>query len=155
MMGELARTARELGGEVIGVIPADLAKKGVGYSELADLRVVESMHERKALMAELADGFITLPGGFGTLEEFFEMVTWAQLGLHHKPCGLLDVAEYYQGRGAFLDHAVAEQFILGGHREMILIDRDAEALLERFEKYQAPVIDKAAWALGKKVISNE
>jgi uncharacterized protein (TIGR00730 family) len=148
MMGELARTAFELGGEVIGVIPADLVKKEVAYTGLADLRVVENMHERKALMAELADGFIALPGGFGTLEEFFEVVTWAQLGLHLKPCGLLDVADYYTRLGEFLDHAVAEQFILGGHREMILIERDPEALIERFEHYQAPVIDKAAWALS-------
>jgi uncharacterized protein (TIGR00730 family) len=147
MMGELARTAFELGGEVIGVIPRDLVKKEVAFTGLADLRVVDSMHERKALMAELSDGFIALPGGFGTLEEFFEVVTWAQLGLHLKPCGLLDVADYYSRLGEFLDHAVAEQFILGGHREMILIERDPEALIERFEHYQAPVIDKAAWAL--------
>jgi uncharacterized protein (TIGR00730 family) len=148
MMGELARAVVELGGEVTGVIPGDLAKKGVAYDSLADLRIVDSMHERKALMAELSDGFITLPGGFGTLEEFFETVTWAQLGLHRKPCGLLDVGEYYQKLGEFLDHAVAEQFILGGHREMILIERDPEVLLERFAHYQAPVIDKAKWALG-------
>lgn len=148
MMGEVARTVFERGGEVIGVIPEGLVKKEMGYTDLADLRVVTNMHERKALMAELADGFIALPGGFGTLEEFFEVVTWAQLGLHPKPCGLLDAAGYYQLLGDFLDSAVREGFILGGHRDMILLESDPDALLDRFMAYQPPHIDKAAWALG-------
>jgi uncharacterized protein (TIGR00730 family) len=150
MMGEVARTVFERGGEVIGVIPEGLVKKEVGYTELADLRVVSTMHERKAAMAELADGFIALPGGFGTLEEFFEVVTWAQLGLHPKPCGLLDAVGYYTLLGDFLDNAVREGFILGGHRDMILVESTADALLDRFAAYQAPHIDKAAWALGLK-----
>lgn len=95
MMGQLAQAALENGGEVIGVIPKELHERKVAFAGLSDLRVVGSMHERKALMAELADGFMALPGGLGTLEEIFEILTWAQLGMHHKPCGLLNVAQYY------------------------------------------------------------
>lgn len=148
IMGEIAHTVFEEGGEVIGVIPKKLAEKEVSFTELTDLRVVSSMHERKALMAELSDGFIALPGGFGTIEEFFEVVTWAQLGIHHKPCGLLDVCQYYSKLISFLDHAVDQQFIQSDHRSMILIDESSEALLEKFEVYQPPRVDKTQWALG-------
>ncbi len=107
LMGQLAEAALESNGEVIGVIPRELHEKRVAFTGLSDLRVVESMHERKALMAELADGFMALPGGLGTLEEVFEILTWGQLGIHHKPCGLLNVAGYFTPLLAFLDRVVA------------------------------------------------
>lgn len=124
------------GGEVIGVIPQSLVDKEVAHTGLSDLRVVGSMHERKALMADLADGFIALPGGIGTLEEFCEIVTWAQLGLHQKPCGLLDVADYYQDLRRFFDRMVAERFFKQSHRQLLLLADDAGALLDQFARYQ-------------------
>jgi uncharacterized protein (TIGR00730 family) len=148
MMGQLAQAALENGGNVIGVIPRDLFVKRVGFSELADLRVVETMHERKALMAELSDGFIALPGGLGTLEEIFEMITWAQLGIHQKPCGLLNVAGYFTPLLAFLDRISAQGFVDAAHRAMILTAESPEELLQQFETYRPPVSDKAEWALG-------
>ena len=148
LMGQLAQAALEGGGEVIGVIPRDLYEKKVAFTGLADLRVVESMHERKALMADLADGFIALPGGIGTLEEFFEVLTWAQLGLHRKPCGLLDVHQHHARLTGFLDHLVEQGFLWPAHRSMVLIEERPEALLQRFETYRAPDVDKAALALG-------
>ncbi len=138
VMGELASAVLKNGGEVIGVIPQDLVEKEVAFTELADLRVVGSMHERKALMAELADAFIALPGGLGTIEEFFEVLTWAQLGMHHKPCGLLNICQYYDNLMTFLDQAVAEQFIEAEHRSMLLIDESPDALLDQFTRYQPP-----------------
>jgi len=147
MMGELAKTVFEQNGEVIGVIPKALADKEVAFTGLSDLRIVSSMHERKALMSELSDGFIALPGGLGTIEEFFEVVTWAQLGIHQKPCGLLNVHQYYDKLMEFLDHAVNQQFIDQENRSMILLDEDPEELLKKFEKYQAPKTDKAERAL--------
>ncbi|NLY00028.1 MAG: TIGR00730 family Rossman fold protein [Rhodopirellula sp.] len=124
------------GGEVIGVIPQSLVDKEVAHTGLSDLRIVGSMHERKALMADLADGFIALPGGIGTLEEFCEILTWAQLGLHQKPCGLLDVADYYQDLRRFFDRMVAERFFKQSHRQLLLLADDAGALLDQFERYQ-------------------
>jgi uncharacterized protein (TIGR00730 family) len=150
MMGELASAMRDRGGEIIGVIPRDLAEKGVGFMELSDMRVVGSMHERKALMTELSDGFIALPGGLGTIEEFFEALTWAQLGIHRKPCGLLNVSGYYDRLISFLDHAVNQQFIESGSREMIMVDENPESLLEKFSTYQPPMVNKAEWALALK-----
>jgi uncharacterized protein (TIGR00730 family) len=147
MMGEIARAVFEDGGEVIGVIPKALAEKEVAFTELSDLRVVSSMHERKALMADLSDGFIALPGGLGTIEEFFEVLTWAQLGMHQKPCGLLNVRQYYDKIIEFLEHAVNQQFIKSEHHSIVLIDEHPEGLLEKFETYQPPKVDKAAWAL--------
>jgi len=147
MMGQLAQATLESGGEVIGVIPKELFEKELAFTRLADLRVVGSMHERKSLMAELADGFIALPGGIGTLEEFFEVLTWAQLSLHHKPCGLLNIGQYYTRLVSFLDHLVEQQFLEPAHRSMLLIDERPEALLQQFETYQPPNVDKAAWAL--------
>lgn len=147
MMGEIASTVFAQNGEVIGVIPKALADKEVAFTGLSDLRIVNSMHERKALMAELSDGFVALPGGLGTIEEFFEVVTWAQLGMHRKPCGLLNVCHYYDKLINFLDHAVDQEFIDQDHRSMILIDEDPEGLLEKFEKYQPPKTDKAERAL--------
>ena len=148
MMGQLAQAALESGGEVIGVIPRQLHEKKVAFAGLADLRVVNSMHERKALMAELADGFVALPGGLGTLEEIFEILTWAQLGLHGKPCGLLNVAGYFTPLLAFLDRVTGEGFLDAAHRSTILTAEHPEELLRQFEAYRPPLTDKADWALG-------
>jgi len=142
MMGEIANTVLGEGGEVIGVIPRFFVDKEVAHERLSDLRIVGSMHERKGLMAELADGFIALPGGLGTFEEFFEVVTWAQLSMHQKPCGLLNVCQYYQLLVDFLDRAVSERLVRVEHRSMILVDESPEALLKKFEAYQPPVVDK-------------
>jgi uncharacterized protein (TIGR00730 family) len=142
-MGEIADSVLAAGGHVIGVIPQALADK-VAHPGLSDLRVVPSMHERKALMADLADGFIALPGGLGTFEEFFEVLTWAQLGMHHKPCGLLNVRGYYQPLMDFLDQAVAQRFLKAEHRAMALIDDDPVRLLDQFRTYRPPSINK--WA---------
>lgn len=147
MMGKIAEAVLEKGGEVVGIIPRGLVEKEVAFSQLTDLRVVDSMHERKALMAELADGFIALPGGLGTIEEFFEVATWAQLGIHPKPCGLLNVKQYYNRLIDFLDHMVAEKFIEAEHRSMIIGDENPESLLQKFETYHPPIIDKAKWVL--------
>jgi uncharacterized protein (TIGR00730 family) len=147
LMGEIADSVLEAGGEVIGVVPQGLVDKEVAFTELSDLRVVPSMHERKALMVELSDAFIALPGGLGTFEEFLEVLTWAQLSLHQKPCGLLNVAGYFAALMSFLDHAVDEQFIKTEHRSILLIDESSEALLDRIEAYQLPKVDKAAWIL--------
>jgi uncharacterized protein (TIGR00730 family) len=147
MMGEIARVVHENGGEVIGVIPQALADKEVAFTDLDDLRVVGSMHERKAAMVELSDGFIALPGGLGTIEEFFEVLTWAQLGIHRKPCGLLNVCGYYEAIIAFLDHAVDQAFIDAKYRASVLIAEQPDVLLEQFAAYRPPQADKAAWAL--------
>jgi uncharacterized protein (TIGR00730 family) len=119
----------------------------VAFTDLDDLRIVGSMHERKALMAELSDGFIALPGGLGTIEEFVEVLTWAQLGIHQKPCGLLNVCQYYKKFSEFIDHVAGQNFIGNGHRELVLIDDNPESLLGKFASYYPPNIDKAAWAL--------
>lgn len=141
-MGVLANTVLAEGGHVIGIIPQAIVDREVVHRGLSDLRVVSSMHERKALMAELSDGFIALPGGLGTLNEVFEILTWGQLGLHQKPCGLLNIRDYYRGLIDFLDHAVAERFITDVHRAMLLVEEDPERLLEHFERYQAPAVAK-------------
>ncbi len=147
VMGEIAKAVLEAGGKVTGVIPKKLAEKEIAFTELSDLRIVDSMHERKALMVELSDGFITLPGGLGTIEEFFEVLTWSQLGIHQKPCGLLNVGQYYNKLISFLDEAVSQQFIELEHRSMVLIDENPEALLKKFEAYRPPKLDKAEWVL--------
>ncbi|MCB9107977.1 MAG: TIGR00730 family Rossman fold protein [Anaerolineales bacterium] len=148
LMGKIAEAMLEKNGEVIGVIPKALAEKEVAFTRLADLRIVNSMHERKALMADLSDGFIALPGGLGTIEEFFEVLTWAQLGIHHKPCGLLNVGCYYTKLLDFLAHTAQEQFVGTESLSMILVDDDPDALLQKFERYRPPKIDKVGWALG-------
>jgi len=151
MMGVVADAALQAGGEVIGVIPEKLfQKEGVAHAHLSKLHVVDSMHERKALMAELADAFIALPGGLGTIEEFFEVLTWAQLGIHWKPCGLLDVCHYYDKLLEFLDDAVAQRFVKAEHRSMVLVAETPEMLLQQFQSYQAPQVDK--W-IGREVKS--
>ena len=141
-MGVLANTVLAEGGHVIGIIPQSIVDREVVHRGLTDLRVVASMHERKALMAELSDGFIALPGGIGTLDEVVEILSWGQLGLHQKPCGLLNVRDYYRGLIDFLDHAVAERFVTKEHRDMILVAEEPERLLERFEHYKAPAVVK-------------
>lgn len=142
LMGVLADGVLEAGGEVIGVIPDALVAKEVAHKGLSDLRVVGSMHERKALMAELADAFVGLPGGYGTLEEFCEVITWAQLGLHRKPCGLLNIDGFYDPLLAFFDHAVAEQFVRPAHRSLILEAREPDRLLDELSRFRAPALEK-------------
>jgi uncharacterized protein (TIGR00730 family) len=138
MMGAIADGALEAGGDVVGVIPQQIYDLEIGHEGLADLRVVGSMHERKALMAELADAFVALPGGIGTFEELFEVYTWAQLGLHRKPLGLLDVAGYYAPLETMLDHAVEERFLRPETRAMLVRDDSLDGLLARFAAWQAP-----------------
>ncbi len=142
LMGVLADTVLEGGGEVIGVIPADLVTKEVAHHGISDLRIVSSMHERKTIMSELSDAVVTLPGGLGTLEELFEMLTWAQLGLHAKPCGMLNVRGYFDQLLGFLDHAVSQRFIARGHRDMLLSESSAGALLDRMQSYKPPRVEK-------------
>jgi uncharacterized protein (TIGR00730 family) len=142
LMGALADAALAAGGHVIGVIPEALLAKEVGHRGLPDLRVVKSMHERKALMAELSDGFIALPGGFGTFEEFFEVLTWSQLSFHAKPCALLNVAGFFNPLLAFLDHATAEGFVRPAHRELVLVDQSVEGLLEKMRGFTPPTVHK-------------
>ena len=147
LMGKIARTVLEGGGEVIGVIPRALADREIAFREITDLRIVESMHERKALMAELADGFIALPGGLGTIEEFFEAWAWSQLGLHTKPCALLNINGYFDHLLEFLDHAIAEQFIKSEYRSMVVVSENPVTLLEMMKRYTPPPrIDKVKWA---------
>jgi hypothetical protein len=141
-MGTLADTALEAGGEVIGIIPRSLVEKEVAHRRLSDLRVVGSMHERKAQMAGLSDAFIALPGGYGTFEEFCEVLTWTQLGLQRKPCGILNVEGYYDHLLALFDHAVAEGFLKPVHRRMVVYDRDPESLIDRLFECEVPAADK-------------
>jgi uncharacterized protein (TIGR00730 family) len=147
LMFEIARTIHERGGRVTGVITRDMVERELAYTEPSDLRIVETMHERKALMAELSEGFLALPGGLGTMEEFFEVATWAQLGIHRKPCGLLNVAGYFDPILRFLDRAEAQRFLQPEHRAMILAEAEPGALLDRFASYRPPEADMARWAL--------
>jgi len=146
IMGLIADTVLQLGGQAVGVIPDALVRKELAHTNLTELHVTQSMHERKTLMAELSDGFIALPGGIGTLEEIFEIWTWAQLGFHRKPCGLLNIEGYFDSLISFLDHAVKEQFVKKPHRSMLIVEHDPKALLDRFASYEAPTIQK--WVGG-------
>ena len=146
LMGVIADAVLGGGGEVLGVIPTFLAGKEIAHQGLTELRIVSSMHERKALMAERADAFVALPGGFGTLDELFEILTWAQLGLHQKPCGVLNVDGYFDGLLSYLDHATAEQLIKAEHREMLIAATDPTELLSRMSRYQAKAVTK--WMRG-------
>jgi uncharacterized protein (TIGR00730 family) len=137
-MGALADAALAEGGEVVGVIPQSLVEREIAHTGVSELHVVADMHERKATMAELADGFVALPGGAGTLEELFEVWTWAQIGLHAKPIGLLDVGGYYQPLCRMLDHMVAEGFLKPRYRDALIIDADAESLLAACQAYSPP-----------------
>jgi hypothetical protein len=133
LMSVVADAVLEQRGEAVGVIPEFLVDKELAHRGLTELRVVKSMHERKAVMGELADGFMALPGGIGTLEEFFEVLSWAQLSLHEKPCGLLSVGGYYEGIVDFLDHAVGEGFLKPKHRALLIVEATPEKLLDRFD----------------------
>lgn len=140
LMGVLAEKAIELGGRVIGVIPESLATKEVAHDSISELIVVGSMHERKAKMAELSDGFISLPGGIGTIEETFEMLTWSQLGFHNKPCGIINVLGFYDKLIEFLNHISEEKFFMDIYRRMLIVETDPSALLEKFEQYKPPQV---------------
>lgn len=142
LMGIIADAVMTGGGVAIGVIPDALDKKEVSHRGLSELHVVDSMHARKAMMAELADGFIAMPGGMGTFEEIFEVLTWAQLGFHQKPCALLNVANYFDALLQFTQHAVTEGFLRDEHRELILVDADSTRLLEKMRTYRAPALPK-------------
>lgn len=141
LMGKLADAVLAHGGEITGVIPRALVDREIEHRQVEDMRVVDSMHERKALMAELADAFVALPGGIGTLEELVEVFTWSQLGLHRKPCGLLNVEGYYQRLADFLDHAVQERFLLEQHRATLMAESDPGALLERLRAYRPDAVE--------------
>jgi uncharacterized protein (TIGR00730 family) len=142
LMGAVADAALAAGGQVVGVLPKALMIKEIGHPGLSRLEVVASMHERKARMAELSDGFIALPGGAGTLEEIFEIWTWGQLGFHDKPAGFLNVAGYYDKLAGFLDHTVGEAFVKPVHRDMLIFHDQPEPLLEALAAYDAPATSK-------------
>lgn len=149
LMGVLADTVLAAGGRVIGVIPESLMAKEVGHQGLTKLRIVKSMHERKALMSDLSDGFIAMPGGFGTFEEFCEVVTWSQLGIQSKPCGLLNVAGYYDPLLGLFDHAVSEGFLRTENRQLVLDDREPEGLLEKMAEFEPVQADKWIWKVER------
>jgi len=142
LMGVLADEMLAQGGHVIGVIPRMLWEREVGHRGLTDLRIVETMHERKALMAELSDGFIAMPGGIGTFEEFFEVWTWGQLGVHRKPCALLNTAGYFDPMLAMIDTMIRRRFLKPEYRDMVLVDTTPAALLTRMEAYEPPTVGK-------------
>lgn len=142
LMGAVADAALAAGGAVIGVMPSFLVAKEVAHRGLTELREVGSMHERKTLMAELADGFVALPGGIGTLEELFEIWTWGQLGQHRKPCALLDAGGFYSGLITFLDHVADQAFLKPEHRRMLIVGDTAEAILDAFAAYEPPAVGK-------------
>jgi len=142
LMGVVADAALAAGGRVIGIIPQALMKKELAHAGLTEMIVTTSMHERKAQMAERADAFVALPGGLGTFEELFEIWTWGQLGWHRKPCGVINVAGFYDGLIAFLDHAAGAGFVRPVHRGMLLVDDDPSRLLDRFAQYEAPAVPK-------------
>lgn len=142
VMGVLADAVLDAGGEAIGVIPESLEAKEVAHQNLTELHVVESMHSRKQMMVDLAEGFVALPGGLGTVEEIFEVLTWAQLGIHEYPCGFLNVNGYYNDLTAFLDLAVTEEFVKPIHREQVIIESTPSALLDAFTTYEPPQVEK-------------
>ena len=152
LMAEVADTVIGCGGVAIGIIPKTFAHK-VSHQGLTKLHIVDSMHERKQMMFDLSDGFIALPGGMGTLDEIFELLTWTQLGLHKKPCGILNICRYYDQLLAFLDYAVSEQFIKQEHRDMLLVEQSPDKLLDKIAEYQAPNVEK--WVgLKRKDVQN-
>lgn len=142
LMGVIADAVLAAGGEVIGVIPQSLADREIAHTGVTELRVVDSMHARKAMMADLSDAFIAMPGGVGTFEEFFEVVTWTQLGLHRKPCGLLNAGGFYSALEIFIDQAVAEGFIKPVHRAAIVVDSDPVRLLDTLSTIELPDVPK-------------
>ena len=142
LMGVLADTALAAGGEVIGVMPQALVDREIGHPSLTEMRVVGSMHERKALMAELSDAFVAIPGGIGTLEELIEIYTWSQLGIHSKACGVLNIRGYYDPLATFLDHAVEEGFLRPQHRAVLSVAADPGELLDRLAAFEPPTVAK-------------
>jgi len=149
LMGKVADALRLAGGSVIGVIPQALVDRELAHREIEDLRIVGSMHERKALMAELSDAFVAMPGGYGTLDEFCEILTWVQLGLQRKPCGILNVKGYYDSLLRFFDHAVQERFVPAVHRDMLIVEASPLRLVERLLSAPVPQVDK--WLLPEKL----
>jgi uncharacterized protein (TIGR00730 family) len=141
-MGALADAALEEGGEVSGVITRALKAKEIAHLGLTELRVVETMHERKAVMSDLADAFVMLPGGFGTWDEFMEALTWSQLGIHHKPCGVLEVGDYFAPLRAWLATATRQRFVRPEHAGLVLMDRDPAALLDRLAVWEGGGLEK-------------
>ena|ERR1043165_1125797 len=135
LMGVLADAVREHGGETIGVIPQSLVDRELAHQALSDLRIVESMHDRKALMAALSDAFLALPGGYGTLDELFEILTWAQLQLHHKPIGMLNIAGFFDPLLAWIDRAIQEDFIKAKCRDLLIVENEVELLLDRLQQH--------------------
>jgi uncharacterized protein (TIGR00730 family) len=142
IMGELADSVQEHGGHVTGIIPQQLMEKEAAHTGIRNLIVVASMHQRKSQMADMSDGFIAMPGGIGTLEGFFEILTWGQLGIHAKPAGILNVERYFDGLTGFLDHAVREGFLTETHRKAIIVESDAARLLEKMRAYAPPEGEK-------------
>ena len=142
LMGIIADEVLRLGGDVTGVIPTTLVEREVGHRGLSRLHVVDTMHQRKAMMAELSAGFIAMPGGIGTLEELFEVLTWSQLGLHDKPIGLLNVAGFYDGLISFVDHVAGQGFLRNQHRALLMHGSDANNLLAQFAQWKPSVADK-------------
>ncbi|MCM3164817.1 TIGR00730 family Rossman fold protein [Metabacillus litoralis] len=142
IMGVVANAALQAGGEVIGVIPKMLMDRELAHPGLSELIIVHSMHERKAKMEELSDGFVVLPGGPGTMEEFFEVYTWAQLGEHRKPIGMMNSNHYYDKLLAFFDHMIQEQFLKPQYRSMVIVDSDPEQLIQKFRSYEPPLLTK-------------
>jgi uncharacterized protein (TIGR00730 family) len=142
LMGVLADAVLKAGGEAVGVIPEHIMSREIGHKGLTKLHVVHSMHERKALMADLSDAFVALPGGFGTLEEFCEVLTWSQLGLHAKPCGVLNVLGYYTPLLAMFDHAVEERFLKTENRALVLARESAAELLQALEEWRPVRVEK-------------
>ena len=142
LMGVLADTILKAGGEAIGVMPQSLIDREIGHRGLTELKVVDSMHERKAQMAELSDAFVAVPGGIGTLEELIEVYTWSQLGIHDKACGVLNVRGYYDHLAAFLDHAVTQGFLRPQHRAVLSVAGEPAALLDRLAAYRPPAVGK-------------
>ncbi|WP_096187352.1 LOG family protein [Evansella halocellulosilytica] len=141
-MGAVADAVMNAGGKVIGVIPEKLKNVEIAHQQLSELHVVSTMHERKALMAEYADGFIALPGGSGTLEEWFEVFTWAQLGYHNKPCALLNINDYYSPILSLFDHMIGQGFVKPEYKDLIVIDRDSKELVNKLKKYEGTYIHK-------------
>jgi uncharacterized protein (TIGR00730 family) len=151
LMGAVARGAAQQGGQVTGFIPRSLVVRELVDQPIGELIQVDTMHERKALMAERADAFIALPGGYGTLDELFEAITWGQLGIHQKPIGLLNVNSFFTPLVAWIDHAVAEGFVRHHHRQLVVVAADAEILLEQLRQYEAPP-SLVQWQISKSVL---
>lgn len=145
LMGKIAETLIENNGKVTGVIPRNLFVKEVANTDLENLHVVNSMHERKAMMAEMADAFIALPGGFGTFEELFEILTWAQLGFHKKPVGILNINGYYDKLLEFIDNAIDQKFVKEEHKQMFVVEKDPKKIVEKIKSYSPVVINKVEW----------